>query len=114
MTNLEKAMNQLTDEVKKYRQCDYMDGETLISILQQITGILFYLEKERSEYHDKFQTIIQGFIIDGATVSRAENQAHKLVPEMYMLRHIMSSAYEVVGAIRTTISWLKSEKHNSL
>jgi hypothetical protein len=31
---------------------------------------------------------------------------------MYKLRRLMDGAYEVVGAIRTNISFIKSELHN--
>lgn len=112
MTDLEKALDHITKEIQKYRQCDIMDGEGLVNILQQITATLFYLEKERSTYHAQFQDTINRLVLDGNSVARAENEAHTKIPEMYMLRHIMSSAYEIVGAIRTNISWLKTEKNS--
>jgi hypothetical protein len=34
-------------------------------------------------------------------------------PELYELRRAMDAAYTVVNAIRTNISYLKSEIHNS-
>ena len=111
MTDLEKALDHITKEIQKYRQCDIMDGETLVNILQQITATLFYLEKERSQYHSQFQATINRLVLEGNSVARAENEAHTKVPEMYLLRHIMSSAYEIVGAIRTNISWLKVERN---
>ncbi len=111
MDNLQLALEHITNEIKKYRQVSVDDGEALVSILQQITTTLFYLEKERAEYHTKFQDEINLLILEGNSVARSENQAHVKVPEMYLLRHIMSSAYEVVGALRTQISWLKSERN---
>ena len=111
MDNLQLALEHITSEIKKYRQTSVDDGEALVSILQQITTTLFYLEKERAEYHTKFQDEINLLILEGNSVARSENKAHVKVPEMYLLRHIMSSAYEVVGALRTQISWLKSERN---
>ena len=111
MDNLQLALEHITSEITKYRQTSVDDGEALVSILQQITTTLFYLEKERAEYHTKFQDEINLLILEGNSVARSENQAHVKVPEMYLLRHIMSSAYEVVGALRTQISWLKSERN---
>ena len=111
MDNLQLALEHITSEIKKYRQTSVDDGEALVSILQQITTTLFYLEKERAEYHTKFQDEINLLILEGNSVARSENQAHVKVPEMYLLRHIMSSTYEVVGALRTQISWLKSERN---
>ncbi len=112
MSDLEKALEHITSQVKKYRTIGVDDGEALVSVLQQITTTLFYLEKERADYHTKFQSVINLLVLEGNSVARAENQAHVQVPEMYLLRHVMSSAYEVVGALRTQISWLKSEKSN--
>ena len=113
MSDLEKALEHIIENVRKYRSTSVDDGEALVGILQQLTATLFYLEKERACYHTKFQETINLFIWEGNSVSRSENQAHIQVPEMYMLRHVMSSAYEVVGALRTQISWLKTEKNNS-
>ena len=111
MENLQKALDHIIDNVKKYRACAVDDGEQLVSILQQLTATLFYLEKERADYHDKFQCIINALVLEGKTVSRAENQAHVDIPQMYMLRHVMSAGYEVVGALRSQISWLKTERN---
>lgn len=111
--SLVKAIDHISSEIKKYRELKTLDGDTLCDILKEVTGTLFYLEKERAEYHDKWQSLVQELVVKGQSVSRAENEAHVQVPEMYMLRRIMDSAYEVVGAIRTNISWLKTEKHNS-
>lgn len=112
MSDFQKALDHLSAEIKRYRETDIMDGEGLVNILQQITATLFYLEKERANYHDLFQTKINELVLSGSTVARAENEAHKCYPEMYLLRHIMQSAYEVVGAIRTNVSWLKTEKNS--
>jgi len=111
MNDLQKALDHIINQVKLYRKTDIMDGETLISILQQITATLHYLETERAIYHNNFQVVINGLILEGKSVARAENEAHIQVPEMYLLRHVMSSSYEVVGAIRSQISWIKSERN---
>lgn len=110
---MKKALDHITAEIKKYRELKELNGDILCSILQQLTGTLFYLEKIRSDYHDKWQNKVNQLIIDGASVSRAENIAHKEIPEMYMLRRIMESSYKVVEAIRSNLSWLKNERNNS-
>lgn len=111
--NLTKALENITVNVKEYRTCQITDGNKLLEILQQLTATLYYLEKERAEYHTKFQNVINKLVLEGESVARSENTAHKEVPELYMLRHIMTSAYEVVGAIRTTVSYIKTEINNS-
>jgi len=112
--DLDKALNQLTDSIRSYRQSDLISGDSLISHLQTITGILYYLEGVRSEYHQKWQESLKKGILEGLAYNRAEHNAHLEVPELYKLRHIMTAAYEVVGAIRSTLSWLKSEKQSIL
>jgi len=102
--DLEKSLDYLTEQIKLYRQTDIMDGEGLVQLLQQITATLYYLENERSKFHDEFQRIINSLVLDGNSVSRAENEAHVQIPQMYKLRHVMQCSYEIVGAIRTQIS----------
>lgn len=108
MTALESAIDHISKEIKKYRELSPDDGEGMVACLQQISSTLFYLEKERADYHVKFQNIIHENVFKGESVARSENIAHKEVPEMYLLRRIMDSAYKTCDAIRTQISWIKS------
>lgn len=108
MTDLQKALDHLTDQIKTYRETSSMDGDALSEILKQITATLFYLEKERASFHHTYQSSVCALVSEGMSVSRAEAQTHSELPEMYLLRRIMDSAYEVVGAIRTNISWIKT------
>jgi len=108
------ALDLLSGQIMKYRNMKVLEGNELNVILQQITGTLFYLEKERAKYHDLFQVLMHRLINENQlAVNRAENQAHIEIPEMYMLRRVMDSGYEVVNAIRSNISWLKNEKEHS-
>ena len=108
MTELEKAINHVSEQIKKFRNTKPDDGNTLVEINQQISASLFYLEKERANYHKVFQDCINQLVLSGDSVARAENKAHVEVPEMYLLRRIMDSAYKVCNAIRTHVSWIKS------
>lgn len=112
MTGLEKALNHLTEQVKLYRELDSMDGEGMVKCLQQISATLYYLETLRSDFHKAWQKIVNELVIKGDTVSRAENHAHVHIPELYKLRHIMSSAYVVCDAIRSQSSWIKMEMNS--
>lgn len=108
MTDLQKALDHITEQLIKYRNTKPDDGNTLTQILQQVGPTLFYLEKERAKYHERYQARINELVLAGNSVSRAENMAHVDVPEMYMLRRIMDSAYSCCDAIRTQVSWIKS------
>jgi len=109
----EKALAHIAAQTKLYRETDIMDGQQMNNLLQQIVATLSYLETIRATYHEKWQEIVYKQVLAGQSVARAENQAHVLVPEMYLLRRVMDGSYEVVGAIRTNISWLKTQEHNS-
>lgn len=99
--------------VSLYYKADPQDGEKLSLYLQKITGILFYLETLRSEVHNQWQSkVFDQTTKHGVSVNRAENEAHVAFPEMYQLRHIMTAGYKITDAIRTNISYLKSEKLN--
>lgn len=110
---MKDALETISTNIRKYRQMDNFNGDELLVILQQITGTLHYLEGQRSEYYNKWTSIAFEEIKEGETISKAEKKADLEVPELYLLRHIMKSAYENVGAIRTTISYLKNEKNSS-
>lgn len=113
MSNLETALNHISDQVKRYRTLDPMDGNGMVECLRQIASTLYYLEGERATYHDKWQTIVHQGILKGDSVSGSENKAHLEVPEMYKLRKLMTSAYSVCEAIRTQVSYLKHEMNQS-
>ncbi len=108
MSEFQTALNHLTEQIKRYRSLSPDDGNGMVEVNQQITSTLFYLEKERAKFHEKYQGCISSYILSGDSVSRAENKAHTEVPEMYMLRRIMDSAYTVCDSIRTQVSWIKS------
>jgi len=112
MSNFEKALSHISEQMKEYRETEQNDGETMTRILQQISSTLFYLEKERAVYHESFQKTIHKLVLSGESVSRAENQAHVIVPEIYLLRRIMDSGYKVCDSIRTQVSWIKSGLNN--
>lgn len=108
-----KALAHITKHIKEYREANVLDGEALNIHLQQIMATLYYLETVRSDIHKQWQSTVYKLVENGQSVSRAENQAHVQHPEMYQLRHIMDSSYRVCDAIRSHLSWLKSERINS-
>jgi hypothetical protein len=109
MTNEDKALILIDKQVKQYREMQVMDGNKLNEIMQQIVGSLHFLEGVRSEVHHNWQLLVKNKIDEGFSVARAENLAHVEYPLMYKLRHKMNSGYEVVNAIRSNLSWIKTE-----
>lgn len=110
--NFQKSLDHLAEQVKLYRRTDVMDGEALNSILKEITATLSYLTGELTRYHDKYQNRKHELILSGTSVNKAEIISDVEIPEVYLLRRTIDSGYEVVGAIRTNISYIKSERAN--
>ncbi len=109
---LQSQIDYLDACIEAYQDVDPMDGFGLIELLPKITGTIYFLEGERSKYHDKFQNVINTLVLENKSVNRAENQANKDHPELYLLRHKLQAAYEVINAIRSQISWIKQEKNS--
>lgn len=113
MKKFETTLNELTEYIQAYDDTSLNDGESLNYLLQKINTTLFYLETERANFKKLYENRIFELTTDKKlTVARAVNFAEVEVPELYMLRRIMDSGYRVSDAIRTNISFLKSEKRN--
>ena len=106
---MEEHLQKVISIIEEYENTQIRHLERLNELLQSLTTRLVHLEVYRAEYHDKFQNIIYDLTRDKMTVSRAENQANVEVPEMYMLRRIMSAAYRTADSLRTNISFMKNE-----
>jgi hypothetical protein len=113
MTNPSDQITKLNEYVNKYYNCNRQDGNELSLYLQKITGLLYYLESVRSDVHDLYETEVHNLVKGGASVARAINEANVKYPMMYQLRRQMDGAYRVADAIRTNISYLKSERQTS-
>ena len=114
MKNFEKELENLAMYIQSYEDTSLNDGESLNELLQKINVTLFYLEKERASFKKQYENRIFELTTDKKmTVARAVNFAEVEVSELYLLRRIMDSAYRVSDAIRTNISFLKSEKRNA-
>jgi hypothetical protein len=114
MTNFEQTLEKLTSYIQAYDDVSLNNGENLNYLLQKINTSLFYLETERSNFKNQYEMKVFDLTTNKKmTVARAINFAEVDVPELYMLRRIMDSAYRCSDAIRTNISFLISEKRNA-
>jgi len=113
MKDPSKQIDDLSTFVNLYYKCDRNDGDQLSYLLQKITGILFFLETVRSEVHDLYESKVFELVKEGNSVARAVNEANVTYPQMYQLRRIMDGGYRISDAIRTNISYLKSEKQHT-
>lgn len=113
MNDPSDQIEKLNRYVNRYYNCNRQDGNELSLLLQKITAILYYLESVRSEIHDHYEIEVFSLVKGGHTVARAVNEANVKYPMMYQLRRIMDAGYKITDAIRTNISYLKSEKQSS-
>ena len=106
-----KTIENITNIILEYNEIeiDKTNGFYLNEMLKNLTTNLFYLETIRSKHHLNFEKIIHTEVSKVKSVARATNKANVEIPEIYHLRRIMTSAYKVADAIRTNISFLKSE-----
>lgn len=111
-TDAARQMELLSDLVNEYYQADISDGGRLVELIKKITGNLFYLETVRAEIHDRYETKVFNLVKEGHSVARAINEANVEIPEMYQLRRILDAGYRITDAIRTNISFIKSEMQN--
>ena len=106
------TLEQLATWVMNYSNMEVLEGHELNKILQKITTLLYSLENERADYHIEFQGIVKFEVNEGSSVAKAVNTAHCVVPNLYLMRRIMEAAYRVTDAIRSNISFLKTERHS--
>jgi hypothetical protein len=92
--NFQKQIEDLNKYVKEYYTCNLQDGNQLSKLIQKITGLLYYLETERSKTHDLYENEVFNLVKGGASVARAVNEANVKYPEMYQLRRIMDRVIE--------------------
>lgn len=111
---MEKILENISNNIKQYHQLNnelvFDDIDKLSKILKNLSCNLFYLEEYRNQYHTSYNSIQHNCIKEGWTISKSEVEAKTKVPELYMLRRLMTSAYKITDNIRTNISYLKNEK----
>lgn len=86
--------------------------ELVINARRKLTGILYFLEGERSQFHQRYEKIIFERKNE-KSVNAAQNDANHEVPELYLLRRIMDAAYEISAAMASYVSYMKTERLNS-
>jgi hypothetical protein len=105
-----KALNKY---VNRYYSTNREDGHELNELLQKISALLFYLVTIKSELHDDYENTVFELVKEKYSVARAVNHANVKHPLLYQLRQSIDAGNRILDAIRTNISFLKSEKINS-
>ncbi len=98
--------------IEDYNDTEINEGSKLNKQLKELTTHLYYLETIRTQAHEQYELVVHNRVAEGFSVARATNQANVEVPQMYKLRRLLESGYRVADAMRTNISYLKSELSN--
>ena len=109
---MKSTLKKIAEIIKEYKQTDVFDGNRLNKQLKELTAYLYYIETIRTKAHKDYEKVIHDRVKEGFSVARATNEANVEVPEMYELRRLLESGYRVIDAMRTNISFLKSEMYN--
>ncbi len=109
---MNEVLNKIATIIEQYNETSIMDGKTLNKQLKELTASLYYIETIRTKAHQDYEAVIHNKVAEGFSVARATNEANVQVPSMYMLRKLTSAGYRVCDAMRTNISFLKSEINN--
>jgi len=110
---MELTLERIAELIEEYNKTNIFDGNKLNEQLKELTSRLYYIETIRTKAHEDYEKVIHTKVAEGFSVARATNQANIEVPEMYQLRRLLESGYRVVDAMRTNISFLKSEMYNT-
>jgi hypothetical protein len=109
---MNSSLERIKEIIKEYKNTDVFDGVKLNEQIKELTSRLYYIETLRTKAHQDYERVIYEKVKEGFSVARATNEANNVVPKMYEYRRLLESGYRVVDAMRTNISFLKSEMYN--
>ena len=107
MKHLQEILSNINEAVERYELLELTDTNDQSEALRKLTSNLFFLEKYRVEYYNKW--IDKYYQLSGTNAAK-EKKCELEVPELYMIRRIMSSGYKVADSLRSTISIYKKEQ----
>lgn len=113
MKDMQKTIDNITDVIENYNSSNNHHPEGLLTMSRNLASNLFFLEKFRAEKHKYFEATVYSLVGQGNKVNAATNEANVKIPELYMLRRIMTAAYKTLDIMRSELSYLKQEKHNA-
>ncbi len=102
---LEEALSEYNSIVDTYYGIGSDDCETISELAKNLSVILSYLSWEQHEAYKKWVAIIESSTL---AYNKSEIIAHYKVPELYMLRKVVKSGYEILNIMRSNISYSKS------
>jgi hypothetical protein len=111
MTDLQEAEKQINTVVDFWRDNPGLDGPTLERMLI-IFAHIDVLQRYQNVEQKKFNELVNKLVRDGDSVGSAERQADEHFHLANDLRRRIRSATKVGEAIRSQLSYLKTEMNN--
>lgn len=105
MKPLEEILANINKSVSDYETKKLSFTQEQSEILRDLSVNLHWLAEHRIIYHEQWLGIY--FETSGSNASK-EREADFRIPELYKIRHFMSSGYKVLDSLRSTISANKS------
>lgn len=102
MKPLNEILEAINEAVDKFESCELSFTHKQSEILRDLSANVYFLTQYRIEFHKEWMKV---YFESKATSSAAkERDADYKVPELYTIRHVMSSANKIIDSLRTTIS----------
>ena len=102
MKDLTEILEAINNSVDRYENCKLSFTQDQSEILRDLTTNLFWLAEHRVKFNEDWMSV---YFASKATSSAAkEREADFKVPELYKIRHFMTSGNKVLDSMRTTIS----------
>lgn len=101
MRKLEDILTEISNCIDRYQTCKLSFTHDQSEILRDLSTLLFQLSEHRVKFHEDWMQIY--FETSGSNPTK-EREADYQVPELYKIRHFMTSGYKVLESLRSTIS----------
>lgn len=102
MRDLSAILEKINNAIDRYEVCKLSFTQEQSEILRDLSTGLYYLSEHRIKANEDW---VRAYFESNATSSTAkEREADSKVPELYKIRHFMTSGYKVLESIRSTLS----------
>ena len=109
---MNESIEAIIEVIEWYKDPNLMNPHELVRNIQVVSAHFASLEtlipEAKMNYLERKMELIQ----EGYPVNKSETIADIECPEYYKLRHCMNGAKEMLGAMRSQLSFLKLEYNN--
>jgi hypothetical protein len=102
MRDLKNIIEVLNNSIERYETCQLGLVADQSEILRDLSTSLHWLEEHRVKAYADWMSYY--FNSKGKTNAEKEREAEKMCPELYMIRHFISSGRLVFDSVRSTLS----------